>query len=593
MKKIYISLLSLLALNTVSAQAVNNSDLSPAKKSSSFTEKVKATAIVPTKGITLWQSDFSNLADWTMTNTSTPSYDWMITTNTALIPVAALAPAGFTTAANGYALIDSDGQGGSASQNSDLTWNGAAIDLTGQANVSLVFEHSYRTYLDMRTVRVSNDGGTTWTDFVVTDGTEVTGVNTANPEQYSIDISAVAGNQANVKIQFNYQGTWGWFWAIDDVKIIVTDDYDLKLNSTYWGSTGFWGERLPYYQIPTTQIAPIDFSGIVKNNGVQTQSDIIFTATVPSFYSGTSAQATLIAAETDTLDCLTAFTPAAAVAAHVVSFATSSAATDAFPTDNVVSPVTINVTNYIYARDAGVIQGGSYNAGEGFEVGNIFDVVSNTTASAIDVVIASTAVAGAEIYVKLYSIDAGTGDFIWMDESVPYVLTAGNLGQKITLALQNAQALNAGESYLAVVGSFGDGGVTNDLVVGTSGVSAPQTTFYLDMTDGVWYYSTSTPMVRMNFSPAAINEVENNFGLNVYPNPANTSATISMELNNEADVAINVSDLAGKVVYSNTLGKVNGAQKVTVNTDSLTSGVYMVNVTVDGAVSTQKLVVRK
>lgn len=593
MKKIYISLLSLLALNTVSAQAVNNSDLSPAKKSSSFTEKVKATAIVPTKGITLWQSDFSNPADWTMANTSTPSYDWMITTNTALIPVAALAPAGFTTAANGYALIDSDGQGGSASQNSDLTWNGAAIDLTGQANVSLVFEHSYRTYLDMRTVRVSNDGGTTWTDFVVTDGTEVTGVNTANPEQYSIDISAVAGNQANVKIQFNYQGTWGWFWAIDDVKIIVTDDYDLKLNSTYWGSTGFWGERLPYYQIPTTQIAPIDFSGIVKNNGVQTQSDIIFTATVPSFYSGTSAQATLIAAETDTLDCLTAFTPAAAVAAHVVSFATSSAATDAFPTDNVVSPVTINVTNYIYARDAGVIQGGSYNAGEGFEVGNIFDVVSNTTASAIDVVIASTAVAGAEIYVKLYSIDAGTGDFIWMDESVPYVLTAGNLGQKITLALQNAQALNAGESYLAVVGSFGDGGVTNDLVVGTSGISAPQTTFYLDMTDGVWYYSTSTPMVRLNFSPASINEVENNFGLNVYPNPANTSATISMELNNEADVAINVSDLAGKVVYSNTLGKVNGAQKVTVNTDSLTSGVYMVSVTVDGVVSTQKLVVRK
>jgi hypothetical protein len=100
-------------------------------------------------------------------------------------------------------------------------------------------------------------------------------------------------------------------------------------------------------------------------------------------------------------------------------------------------------------------------------------------------------------------------------------------------------------------------------------------------------------MVRLNFSPASINEVSSNFGLNVYPNPANSSATISMALSNEANVVINVTDLSGKVVYTNALGKVNGAQKITVNTDSLSSGVYMVNLSVDGAVSTQKLVVRK
>jgi hypothetical protein len=593
MKKFYISLLGLLALNTVSAQLVNNSNTAPAKKNSTFAEKVKPSASLPEKGITLWQNDFSTPSQWTMTNTSSPAYDWIITSDANLIPVTALAPAAFTTVSNGYALIDSDGQGQSATQNANLTWNGAAIDLTGQPNVSLVFQQSYRTYLDTRIVRVSNDGGSTWTDFVVTDGTEVTGINTANPDTYSIDISSVAGNQANVKIQFNYQGAWGWYWAVDDVKITVTDNYDLKLNSVYWGSTGFWGVRLPYYQIPANQVAPIEFGGIVKNNGVMTQNDITFTATIPSLYSGVSAMATLAGTQFDTLDCATAFTPAATVAAHTVNFAAVSSATEAYPVDNTIAPLTLNVTNYIYARDGGVIAGGSYNAGDGFESGNIFDMYNTAVASAIDVVIASTAVAGAEIYVKLYSIDAATGDFLWMDESFPYVLTAGNLGQKITLPLQNAQTLNAGESYLAVVGSFGDGGASNDLVVGTSGVSEPQTTFYYDMTDATWYYSTSTPMVRLNFSPAAINEVENNFGLNVYPNPANTSATVSLELSNEADVTINVTDLSGKVVYTNALGTVNGAQSVTVNTDALTSGVYMVNVTVDGTVSTQKLVVRK
>jgi hypothetical protein len=56
---------------------------------------------------------------------------------------------------------------------------------------------------------------------------------------------------------------------------------------------------------------------------------------------------------------------------------------------------------------------------------------------------------------------------------------------------------------------------------------------------------------------------------------------------------VNVTDLTGKLVYSQNLGSVNGAQKVSIDTENLTNGVYMVNVIVDGAVSTQKLVVRK
>ncbi|MFN5844903.1 MAG: T9SS type A sorting domain-containing protein, partial [Flavobacteriia bacterium] len=108
------------------------------------------------------------------------------------------------------------------------------------------------------------------------------------------------------------------------------------------------------------------------------------------------------------------------------------------------------------------------------------------------------------------------------------------------------------------------------------------------------YYTTSTPMVRMNFNPVVgVNEVENTYALSVYPNPANTNATVSFSLNNEAAVSINVTDLSGKVVYMNTLGTVNGTQSVNVTTDALKSGVYMVNVTVDGNVSTQKLVIRK
>ena len=100
-------------------------------------------------------------------------------------------------------------------------------------------------------------------------------------------------------------------------------------------------------------------------------------------------------------------------------------------------------------------------------------------------------------------------------------------------------------------------------------------------------------MIRLLDDPAAsVAELSNEFGMNVYPNPTNTNTTVSFDINNEATAAVNVTDLSGKVVFSATLGTVNGSQNVTIDTRSLTSGVYMVNLSVDGAVSTQKLVVK-
>ena len=174
-------------------------------------------------------------------------------------------------------------------------------------------------------------------------------------------------------------------------------------------------------------------------------------------------------------------------------------------------------------------------------------------------------------------------------------MTASDLGTFINLPLSGgAYSLTAGESYLVTVGTDGDGGLTNDLVVMTSGNSEPQTTFYYDATDLTWYYSTSTSAVQMNFAPATINENSNVFGMGVYPNPTNADANVSFSLNNAADVNITVTDLSGKVVYSNALGNVAaGTTEVALNTAALSNGIYMINVAADNAVSTEKLVIRK
>lgn len=592
MKKLYLSVLAIAAVSAANAQQMTSA-VAPAHKHATFSTAKSAAPASSQEKLMVWSNDCSNAAEWTVSNTSNPATDWVWTTDPAAMPSSA-GPASMTTASNGYWLIDSDTPGSTATQDAYVTWNGGAIDCSGQANLTLEFEHDYRQYLDTREVDVSGDGGTNWTTIVVEDGSNA---NNNIEGVFSADISATAGNSNNVLIRFHYIGAWGWEWAIDDVRIKTTEPYDLRADDIYWGVDGTWGVTLPYYNTPIDQIQPVNFCGSATNIGLNTVTDATFTATVGAWV-GTSNVMTLNGlGGYDTLCSATQYTPAASVASMNATFDVQTPAnTDADPANNDYTGFTMAVTDYVYARDnvAAGLQGGSYNQGNGYEVGNVYDMFTAATLTGIQVVVASTSVEGASMYGKLYSIDPSTGDFILEDQTDYYTLTASDLGATITLPLLSGGfSLAANDTYLIVIGSDGDGGLSNDLVTGTSGSSDPQTSFYYDATDLTWYYTTSTPAVRMYFGPLGLNEVESNIAMNVFPNPAVDNATVSFELNGEASVNVTVTDLAGKVVYTNNLGNVAGAQNVEINTASMANGVYMVNVEANGAVSTQKLVVRK
>ncbi len=605
MKKIYVCLVSLSVVCGANAQFVNskiNNQVGKQKIQQS-NEKHLTSKTTPTKGVTLWSDDFSNSAHWTMTNTSNPTQDWAIVTDPNLIPVTALKPAGFTTVSNGYAFINSDGAGQTATQNANITLV-TPFSTVGNANVSVVFENSYRTYLDTRIVRVSVDGGTNWTDFVVTDGTETTGVNTANPKTTSINISSVAGNQPSVLLQFNYQGAWGWYWAIDDVKVTVTDDYDLELDDIVWGVTGTWGAEMAYYQTPTTQVQPISFAGVGRNIGAMDITDAVYTAAISSAsYTSSSPDSLITTTETpDTMTVALPFTPAGTVASYTVQSTLTSAlngSSELNVANNTLPNFNFNVTNTTYARDNGTANGGIYNSGGMYETGNIYDIFADQTLYSIDVVLSTTCAVDALIRGNVYiTQDATSGDFTNPVTTNDYTVMASDTGNLVSLIFATPVQLTAGSWALITVAT--DGGPGDDLVVGRGGLSAPHTTYFYDGVGSAsqpigWYYLTSTPMVRMNFSAdAGIKQNDNTFGLNLYPNPANNQTNVSFKLNNETNVAITMTDLTGKTVYTNNLGTMNsGSHNTTINTDSLSNGVYMVNVVTNGTTSTKKLIVRK
>lgn len=594
MRKIYVGVLALLTASAATAQVNTVAKAPLAKKNSELVGSVNKSKPVASEKISLWSDDFSTPANWSIVNTGANPAGWEFSTDPADIPVSVLAPMASTTAGNGYLFVNSDANNSGDNDGFPIittATNVTPIDLTGYPFVQLKYEHNFRWWKDTRGVRVSGDNGLTWTDFEMSNVSDYSlpNQNSGNPEVTTINISAIAGGSNQVLVQFYYDDNdiWAWYWAVDDVEIMTLDDYDLQAQDVYWGSVGAWGVPLPYGMVPTSQVAPVEFGGVVFNNGINDVTDLDFTADIPTVYNSSTAPSTLVANTQDTFYVATPWTPAAATSVNTIDFSVSTANAEDDLTNNVFDSKTVEVTNFIYARDMGVIENGTYNQGEEYESGNIYDMYAAADIYGANITIGATSNVGAQVYAKLYSIDPATGDFIYVDETAAHEITAADLGAEISLRFFGApQALNADEPYLVVAATYGDGGATNDVIVATSGVSEANTTYYYDGTDATWYYSTSTPMVRMNFNPSvSIEENAELTGVAIYPNPS--TGVINITNDNNVNNTINVYTLAGTEVASKV-----ASTATTIDLGAMGAGVYLVEVANENGKKVERVVIR-
>lgn len=98
----------------------------------------------------------------------------------------------------------------------------------------------------------------------------------------------------------------------------------------------------------------------------------------------------------------------------------------------------------------------------------------------------------------------------------------------------------------------------------------------------------------INFnSPLSVNELSQSIGLSLYPNPTNASAHIAFTLSDNAEIKVSVTDLLGKTVENDRVFNLNpGQHSVTVNEfQQLKSGMYIVNVEMNGQKITRKLII--
>ncbi|MBK7029753.1 MAG: S8 family serine peptidase [Bacteroidales bacterium] len=131
---------------------------------------------------------------------------WQFGTITGYTPLPSLS--------GNYAYLNSDAYGSGSSQNADLIT--PTLDLTNYTGVNLTFSYYFRSYTGSSgNLFYSINNGVTWTSLLSVSATS------SNPTVFNQTIAALAG-QSQVKFKWNYTGSYGYYWAIDNVSVTGT-----------------------------------------------------------------------------------------------------------------------------------------------------------------------------------------------------------------------------------------------------------------------------------------------------------------------------------------------------------------------------------
>lgn len=558
------------------------------------------------EGITIWSDDFSDETTWVLDNSGQQGIEYGWNINAVSDGWYSTNGIGSTSGGNYAELVNGDPFAETQALDVVYTMTTAnpidVITLAGTNEVTLEFEQFGARFNDLQQISYSTDG-VVFTP--IGDNNDIPVLSASggaaydNPDLKQINLATILDmNSSPIWIQFSWTTnfpasaenpnvwvTYGWY--IDDVRLVTNPGNDLAITETYWGTEG-----LNYYQIPLTQVAPIDFEVAAFNGGVNTQTNVVLNVNVnEGAFIGSSDPAQINSLDTATLTLSTQFTPDANGDYDIVQ-TISADSTDDVPGNNEIDGISFSVGDFIYARDNGSPGGSTTNGADGFESGNLFDVWADQTLKAIDIRIpggTNGAQLGTEFYVKLYSVDVATGDFIYEMESDVLTLTQQMQNTSLTVPLLSPVNVFANTTYLAVVGSFGEG-----LRVSTAGTSEPQTSFFLDLADNTWYYQTGTPYVRLNFDPTiGIEENHTTFMVgNVFPNPLSGEGTLNVFMNNAQHMYMEITDLSGKLVGSESRSLNQGENKIALDTEQLSSGIYTVTLLSGGTSLSRKMIVQ-
>ncbi len=610
MKKIQLLTGALLVASTVFAQKTVTTKMDLVQHSK------KTVQTIPTaKSVALWSNDFSDASSWELTNTGAEDVNWSIETDVNAMPDAAsgaIFPFASTTVANGYALINSDGAPGNADGNGAIVaqlTTANSIDLSANASVLLKFSHNYRWWKETRGVRVSGDNGTTWTEFELTnvDGYP-NNQNSDNPSVESINISAVAGGQSQVKIQFYYNDNdnWAWYWAVDDVEILDLPANDIVLTSAWVSTTA----GVEYGRTPTAHVTDtLVVGGQVYNFGAATQSDIAITLDVndASGASVISENASIATLDNDSTDFDQVVVTGFSLAEGVYEFtSTASSAGDdvsgANFGDNTYArnfEVTKNVYSVdgigVYDASISTVGGLGTNYGNGTIVLTRYELLEATDVVGLELGIHSASAVAGQVFPFLVEesvlasedVDLSSSNRIAENEE-GVMVTQQHIDNGLMFVELNPTTLQAGVYYACIELYQGPGEDDALYVLDDETVAQPASASMIyTADDGSAWTNGTAAAVRLAIGDYVGLEEANKALFSVSPNPSNGVFTVIA--NNADNYTLEVINVLGEVVSTRSI---EGAINETINVSELNAGIYFVKVATATTQNVQRVVIK-
>ncbi len=621
MKKIY--LLTLSALTAIAVNAQKN-DVRVKKQKVFAVEQQPNHKPVVTEKATIWESDFSNAADWAIAHDAADcSLDFSIGSVSCSgdYPIADIAS---TTASNGWAIVDSDSYGGATGGNEvEDSWltMAAPVDLSAYPNVIIEFETYYRSYSYEKPFVVvgvgDGAGNVTWPTDLNPDYDETTNPNvyaafpanvdnpTANPYKVQIDISAAAGGQSEVYIRFNWTGTWGYAWFIDDFKVLEQPENDVVLNTEVF--VGVNNEGIEYGRTPVTQLDDsYEVAAYGENFGSATQTNVAVDVNFGSFTYNYAVGDVL---STDPIEVTNIETPALAVGMYEGTYTVTSteevAGGDNYGNNTLLR--NFEVTTDIYSQDGIDVQPASILTLGSLGSNSFTSELSNTVlanmyhmretenqVNGLQIVLANGSIEGAELTISIIDTAAffanGIGAVTGLNgnyaESNIYSLSAADISNGYANIYFDAPVTLAPSAYFFAANCYyiedQDVRILDDQTVAQPWYSSM---IHL-VSDGNSYSNGNAFAIRVLSGTSSIEETMNNT-FNVYPNPA--ADMINVEFSENFNGSVSILDIAGKEVSTST---VSGVQH-TVSTSALTNGIYFVKVNDGTASQIERIVVKK
>ena len=422
------------------------------------------------------------------------------------------------------------------------------------------------------------------------------------------DLSSYEG-ETTVKIRFIWSdnGSWASGFAIDDIVINPLPEFDMKLSNQFQvlPSAYFGGNSYPTVPLTQVQATSYYFSGYIKNMGLNTlDSARLKSSIVSEGYNSESYGQNTISLDQDTFLCNDPFVPSA-----TGTYSVDISGSDDNQTTTETNTVDFIVSEFDFARDnadfTGDYTSGSFINNDGDEQrGNVFDIYADATLYALKVRIhpntSPNSIAKGIINTVIPNDDPNTPTEYAFFTETPEIKVGAHTDGWVNLMFDPPVQLYAGDLILATIYSQYNG--VDTLVIGTSGSTSAGETMLQDISGtqpngnpGDWYYTTSAPMIRLNFDPnstgpapiASVNELANKAKFNVYPNPNNGTFNVSISNTSESQI-IEIKNILGQTVYT------EGANNSSINQIDLSSiekGIYTISLVSESGVSTTEKII--